>query len=116
MQRDFLNIAAAVGAVLVLAVGGPWAVREIRAVDRHAPLAARANQRIVSLDVTGMTCSGCAAKIESKLAAVPGVAHADVRLRERRAYVVCATDLPDSTLLAAVTAAAPGYRATLARR
>jgi len=111
VKRDLLNIAAVVGAVLVLAVGGPWIAREVRVLARQAPLAARADQRIATLAVSGMTCSGCAAAVEKKLAATPGVATASVRHPENRAYVVCERDVADSTLVAVVRNAGKGFDA-----
>jgi len=111
VKRDLLNISAVVGAVLVLAVGGPWIAREVRALARQAPLAARADQRVATLAVSGMTCSGCAAAIEKKLASAPGVATASVRHPENRAYVVCERDVADSTLVAVVRSAGKAFDA-----
>lgn len=116
MSRDVLNIMAVVAAVLVLAVGGPWLVREVRMLAREAPLAARADQRIATLEVKGMTCSGCAAAVERRLAATPGVATASVRHPENRAYVVCERDVADSTLVAVVRGTAKGFDAAPAAR
>lgn len=116
MSRDLLNVVAVVAAVLVLAVGGPWIAREVRSLARAAPLAARADQRISTLEVSGMTCTGCAATIEKRLVAVPGVSEAVVRFSTRRAHVVCARDLADTALVAAVERAGPGFAATPAAR
>ena len=41
----------------------------------------------VRLHVSGMTCTGCQARIEKKLRSIPGVESADVRLRERTAVI-----------------------------
>ena len=115
MGRELWNSVALVIAVVVLAVGGPWLAREIASLP-HGSLAARANQRIVALEIGGMTCSGCAAKVQSELVAVPGVTASDVRLKQRRAYVVCARTVPDSLLIGAVQRAGPGFLAAIATR
>ncbi|WP_186261511.1 heavy-metal-associated domain-containing protein, partial [Burkholderia gladioli] len=44
------------------------------------------------LDVEGMTCGGCARRVEKALAAVPGVAQAKVDLAATRAEVEFAAD------------------------
>lgn len=116
MKREALNVAAAVLAVLLLAVGGPWLVGELRALPGTRPLAARANQRAVALEVSGMTCPACAARIHDQLAATPGVSACAVRTREGRAYVVCDRALPDSALTGAVRRAGPGYLAAVSAR
>jgi copper chaperone CopZ len=115
MKRDLLNIGALVTMVLVLALGGPWLVRQVRSLPRQA-LVARADQRIVTLEVGGMTCNGCASAVQSSLAAIPGVATAEVRLQQRRAYVVCDPAVADTALVAAIHRAGPGFLATLAAR
>jgi len=115
MKRDILNIAALVATILVLAVGGPVLVRQIRSLP-HAQLAARADQRIVTLEVGGMTCPGCARTLETSLARVAGVATVSVRYPQHRAYVVCGRSLPDSTLVAAVRGAGPRFTAAVAGR
>ena len=103
-------------AVIVLAVGGPWIVRQVRTLPRPVELAARSDQRIVTLDVGGMTCAGCAAKVTQELTAVKGVSNAEVRLAQRRAYVVCDRAVPDTALTAAVGRAGPGFLADIATR
>jgi len=115
MKRDILNVVALAGGVLVLAVGGPLLVQHLGALPR-AELAARADQRIVTLEVNGMTCAGCARTVEANLARVPGVSAAAVRFPQRRAYVVCGAGLLDSTLIAAVRGAGPGFTAAVAGR
>jgi len=99
--------------VIALAAGGPWLIQELRTLPHPRVLAARADQRIVTLEVGGMTCAGCAATIRARLSAVAGVSEADVRLRERRAYVVCRSAVADTTLLAAVEKAGPGFLAAV---
>jgi copper chaperone CopZ len=116
MQRPFLGSLALVAAILLLTVGGPWLVRELRTLPRQGALAARADQRIVALEVGGMTCAGCAAKVKVDLVAIPGVSSAEVRLAQHRAYVVCDKTVPDSALTGAVGRAGPGFLAAIAAR
>ncbi|MBN3725342.1 heavy-metal-associated domain-containing protein, partial [Burkholderia sp. Ac-20379] len=65
----------------------------------------------VTLDVSGMTCGGCARRVEKALAAVPGVAEAKVDLAASQATVEFApgTSTDVQALLDAATAA--GYPA-----
>ena len=116
MRHEIWNTVAIVVGVIALAAGGPWLVRELRELPRGDALAARADQRVVTLEVGGMTCAGCAASIKSRLAALPGVSAAEVRLAEQRAYIVCARSVPDSALTAAVHRAGPGFLAAVDRR
>jgi Cu+-exporting ATPase len=60
------------------------------------------------LAITGMSCAGCVAAVETALSGVPGVAEASVNFAERTARVIGAP--PAATLIAAVRAA--GYDAT----
>jgi copper chaperone CopZ len=115
MRRDILNIAGLVAGVLVLAIGGPLLVRQLRSLPTGT-LAARADQRIVTLEVSGMTCAGCAGTVQSRLAAVGGVSAAAVRYPQRRAYVVCDRAVADSSLIAAVRGAGPGFGAAVTVR
>jgi Cu+-exporting ATPase len=46
----------------------------------------------VLLDISGMTCAGCAGRVERALAAVPGVVRAEVNLALERADVTLAAD------------------------
>src|SRR5262245_13019592 len=64
MKSEIWNTRALVALVIVLAVFGPWLWREVRDLPGRRALAARANERVVTLDVGGMTCSGCAAKVQ----------------------------------------------------
>jgi copper chaperone CopZ len=116
VTREIGNgIALALG-VIALAVGGPWLVREIRSLPGAPALAARSGQKIVSLEVGGMTCSGCAAKVKSELVTVAGVGAVEVRHQQHRAYVVCDPAVPDTALIGAVSRAGPGFTAVLAER
>ena len=62
----------------------------------------------VEIDVTGITCASCVARVDKALRAVPGVSEASVNLATKRATV--AID-PRATGVAEVTAAieAAGY-------
>eukprot|EP01037_Dinobryon_pediforme_P030642 gene30642-34790_t len=64
----------------------------------------------LTLDLTGMTCAACAARIEKVLSRVPGVAHATVNLALESAEVEAVGAAPEQ-LVAAVERA--GYGATL---
>ena len=114
MKRELRLALAAVAVVVALAAAGPWLVRELRSLPNRSELAARGDQHVVTLEVGGMTCSGCAAKIQTTLAAIPGVSAAKVRLTQRRAYVVCGAGVADSALVGAVGRAGPGYLAAVA--
>jgi len=111
VKTEHWNTFALVVVVMAFAVLGPWLWREVRELPGRRALAARAGEHVVTLEVGGMTCSGCAAKVQGELATVRGVSAAQVRLREGRAYGLCARDVADSTLLTAVTRAGPGFRA-----
>ena len=115
MKRDILNAAALAASLLVLAVGGPLLVRQLKGLPPKA-LAARAGERIVTLEVAGMTCSGCAASVRSSIAGVTGVSTVAVRLQQRRAYIVCDRAVADTAMVAAVHRAGPGFSAAVASR
>lgn len=114
MKPDALNNAAIVVGVLLLALGGPWLVKEFGSLARHGSLAARADARIVVLEVGGMTCEACAGAVKGKLAELPGVTAVEVRVGERRAFVVCDPGVADTALTAAVQRAGPGFLASVA--
>ena len=116
MKREIWNSVAIAVGVVVLAVGGPWLVREVRTLPGPLALAARASQRIVTLEVGGMKCAGCAAAVKGKLAAVAGVSAVEVRLAQQRAYVVCARAVSDTALTGAVGRAGPGFLAGVVSR
>ena len=118
MKKEALNgLAMALGVVLLVGMVGaaPWLMREAGRFQSAGRPEARAGQRIVTLDVGGMTCAGCAAKIQGELASLPGVSEVTVRLPQRRAYVVCAPTVADTTITAAVSRAGPGFLAAVAR-
>jgi copper chaperone CopZ len=109
LRPEIGKAAAWVLGVLAIAGFGPWLVRELRTLPAPAVLAARSSERIVTLEIGGMTCAGCAAKVRTALTEVPGVSMAEVRWRQERAYVVCERALADSVLTRAVQGAGPGF-------
>lgn len=116
MNRQFLNMFGLVAGVLVLAVGGPLLVREVRSLPNTRALATRSGEKIVTLEVGGMTCSGCAGAVKSQVASLPGVSAVDVRLEQDRAYVVCDRALADSVLTQAVESAGPAFIARVVQK
>lgn len=73
--------------------------------------AASVGGEVVTLDISGMTCTACEEEIEAKLRQVPGVATADVSFKPSRATVRVVTPAPSmQTLVRAVEEA--GYQAT----
>ncbi|WP_309131984.1 heavy metal translocating P-type ATPase [Brevibacterium sp.] len=63
--------------------------------------------REVELDITGMTCASCSARIEKKLSRLDGVS-AEVNLPLNSAHVIVESDLSDDDLTAAVEKAGYG--------
>ena len=114
LKFDALNLGALVLGVLLLAAGGPWLARQIASLPGPSTLAARRDDRIVTLEVGGMTCETCVAAVKGQLSEVPGVSAVEVRLAERRAVVVCEPEVGDSLLTAAVRRAGGGFVATVA--
>ena len=111
MKSEVLNTLVLVACVLVAAIGGPWLWQQVRSLPGHRALAARAGERIVTLEVGGMTCTGCATKVQGELAAVDGVSAVEVRLAQDKAFVVCSPSVEDTTLLSAIRRAGPGFAA-----
>ncbi|MDN7749388.1 heavy metal translocating P-type ATPase [Burkholderia gladioli] len=92
-------------------VGAASLVEAVERAGYRAQARARGIESAVALRVTGMTCGGCARRVEKALAAVPGVAQAKVDLAATRAEVEFAADAEvDAQALAAAVAAA-GYQA-----
>ena len=116
MNPPTRNPLFAVVAVALLAVIGPWVFHEMRTLPGAKPLAARSEQRVVTLEVNGMTCPACEASIRAELEDSPGVAACEVRRGQRRAYVVVNGSTPDSTLVAAVRRAGAGFWAQVVTR
>ena len=111
MRSQAFSSAVLVVGVLALTLIVPWLWGELRSLPSSPALAARAGERIVTLEVTGMTCGGCAAQVEKRLVAVAGVTAAKVRHQSRRAYVVCRRDLADAALITAVSRAGTAFAA-----
>ncbi|WP_425126819.1 heavy metal translocating P-type ATPase [Burkholderia gladioli] len=92
-------------------VGAASLVEAVERAGYRAQARARGIETAVALRVTGMTCGGCARRVEKALAAVPGVAQAKVDLAATRAEVEFAADAEvDAQALVAAVAAA-GYQA-----
>jgi len=115
-MRGGWNIAALVLVIALLGVGAPWLASELRSLPGRRALAARAAQRVVTLEVGGMRCEACAASIRGQLTGVAGVSDVDVRVAQERAYVVCAPQVADSALTGAVGRAGPGFMAAVVRK
>ncbi|TMQ67466.1 MAG: heavy-metal-associated domain-containing protein [Candidatus Eisenbacteria bacterium] len=113
MRTGNWNTLAMVAGVIALAIGGPWLAGQLKSLPHQESLAARAGQRVVALEVGGMTCAGCAAKVSGELSRVAGVSAVDVRLRQQRAFVVCDRAVSDTSLVAAVHRAGPGFLAAV---
>lgn len=94
---------------IVLAVGGPWLYGQLRSLPGAHDLGARSGQRIVTLEVGGMHCDACVASVRANLTTVKGVSAVEVRLAQKRAYVVCDPAVADTVLTSAVHAAGPGF-------
>jgi copper chaperone CopZ len=114
MKGEILNTLALVSLVLAAAIGGPWLWQQVRTLPEHRSLAARAGERIVTLEIGGMTCAGCATKVRGELTAVHGVSAVEVRVAQKKAFVVCRPDVDDTTLVSAVHRAGPGFGAFVA--
>ena len=69
-----------------------------------------ANQRIVELDIQGMTCASCVGRVERKLGKIEGV-EALVNLPLESARITVPQDVSDETLISTVESA--GYKASL---
>ncbi len=70
------------------------------------------NESVIQLQLTGMTCDGCARHIKIALESVPGVQSADVSYDKGRARLAVEAGTSTDTLIAAVDAL--GYHAALA--
>ena len=79
--------------------------------DSPAPAVTRS----VDLDISGMTCSSCALRIEKKLNRVPGV-EATVNYATERAHVECDPEMDPAELVAVVEATGYARAAWSARR
>ncbi|WP_439575812.1 heavy metal translocating P-type ATPase [Phreatobacter sp.] len=82
----------------------------------NAPFAAKPpagppDGRAVTLDITGMTCAACAARVETVVGRLPGVASVSVNLPLERADVLLGAGGSETAVVAAVENA--GYGAAL---
>jgi Cu+-exporting ATPase len=68
-----------------------------------------APQRVVALEIGGMVCPACVAKVEKQLSSVPGVRRVRVSLDEQRADVLCEATVSDSSLTRAVRRAGSDF-------
>lgn len=109
MNRNAAQIVFVVLAVALVVAIGPWVVHELRTLPGAKPLAERSSQRIVTLEVNGMTCVACEASIRAELETTPGVRTCEVRRGQKRAYVVVDAGVPDSSLVASVRRAGKGF-------
>lgn len=66
----------------------------------------------ITLDVNGMSCEKCVARVKKALEGVDGVKSADVNLDKKRAVVKYEGEVSGDTLVKAVTDA--GYEAAVA--
>jgi hypothetical protein len=112
MKSSLWNTLALVVGVIVVATIGPWLVSEVRSLPQQRALAARAGERVVTLDIGGMTC-GAAPPRCARSWRHAGVSAVQVRLKQERAYVVCPAGVADSALVAAVHRAGPGFAAAI---
>ena len=96
---NIIAIAVAIGLALLI---GPWFIEQMRSLPSAQHLSARSGQRIVALEVIGLTSASDARRVQLRLAATPGVSACEVRFAQKRAYVVLDATLPDRLLLNAV--------------
>ncbi len=102
MKRDRWNLIATATAVVLLLLAGPWFVAQMRSLPSAQHLNARSGQRIVALEVIGLTGASDARRVRTLLASTPGVSACEVRAAQRRAYVVLDAAIHDSVLVNAV--------------
>lgn len=112
-NRGMLWVAA--GFVLVFALFPKYVGLLVADDDRPADVSAE-GASVVTLDLAGMSCEGCAPTVEKSLRGVPGVRSASVSYAESRAELVVDPASPPSreTLVRAVEAA--GYEVTAGPR
>lgn len=111
MTREALKIGLGIAAVLLLAAGGARLVDQVRTprmVRSAPPTVVPAGARLVTLEVSGMTCAKCASRITDGLRATPGVRSCDVDPPASRAWVLCDAGVADSLLVAAVVRSGAG--------
>jgi copper chaperone CopZ len=102
----------------LLAAGGSVLADRMRspANSRPAAVSAGPGERRVTLEVAGMTCSGCASRVTDELQATPGVVACALEASAGRAVVVCGEGVDDTSLVRAVARAGKGFTATILAR
>jgi copper chaperone CopZ len=63
---------------------------------------ATAPPELITLEVGGMTCAGCVARVQHSLSQVAGVHRVDVNLDDQKAVVLAEPGVPDTALTGAV--------------
>lgn len=116
MKRASWNAVALAAAAALVLIAGPWFVAQMRSLPGPGHLAARSGQRIVSLEVIGLTGESHARRVQRELSAVRGVAACEVRAPQRRAYAVVEAAMPDSLLVNAVHALDPRLLARIVQQ
>lgn len=95
-------LALAALATFSCAPAGGRSAQERDPAARPASAQASASQDLVTLEVGGMMCQGCVARVKQSLEKVPGVSRVDVSLDRQRAVVLADTAVRDSALTGAV--------------
>jgi copper chaperone CopZ len=75
-------------------------------------VSAFAGEKIVKLNIEGMSCAGCAAKVEKALKDVKGVSKASVNLEKKSATVTLAKKNPATTVKLVEAVSAAGFTAS----
>jgi hypothetical protein len=115
MRLDLNRIVLIAAALLVL-LGGPWFVGQLRSLPAGHHLAARAGQRILTVEVLGMRQPAVSARLEAGLRGAPGITAAEVRPDQDRVYAVVEGGVADSALVGAIERAAPGVHARVVQK
>ena len=106
MWRDPLNIVIVVVLAALVVIGGPVALEKIRGPQAPegsiAAMKPAANERRVTLRISGMMCGNCVESITNSLNSTAGVTGADVDLASGKAIVLCEKTVADSALVGAV--------------
>jgi copper chaperone CopZ len=71
---------------------------------------------LVNLEIGGMTCQGCVARVQKQLEGVPGVHRVDIRLDQQRAVVLADPSVRDTALTGAVRRAGSEYLGLVVKR
>src|SRR5439155_5645785 len=103
-------------AILAALIGGCRTLPRSPATVATRGSYVQSTTRLVTVEVGGMVCEGCVAKVRHELSAVPGVERVEVSLSRQRAEVLCGASVADSTLTAAVRRAGPEYLGLIVHR